>query len=182
MVHWPIITTMTDMKVWGFSWCLVSYRKIRTNYFIVFIHPVQWTNANPIGSDQTAKCQKKLSCITTGQAGPVLCTRQVVHHTSFLSRQCDVIASFSFDACTVQTDYLCLQIFVEYCWNLCGIHFLFESTDIIEYIDQNVFSWPKVWRLWPCYGEFWLSLFLCALQRQGERQAPMQRETRHHRL
>ena len=32
--------------------------------------------------------------ISTGQAGPVLCTRQMACHTSFLSRQSDVIASF----------------------------------------------------------------------------------------
>ena len=33
----------------------------------------------------------------------VLCTPQMVPRTSFLSRQPDVIASFSFGACTVQT-------------------------------------------------------------------------------
>ena len=33
----------------------------------------------------------------------VLCIPQMVPHTSFLSRQPDVIASFSFGACTVQT-------------------------------------------------------------------------------
>ena len=33
----------------------------------------------------------------------VLCTPQMAPHTSFLSRQPDVIASFSFGACTVRT-------------------------------------------------------------------------------
>ena len=33
----------------------------------------------------------------------VLCTPQMAPRTSFLSRQPDVIASFSFDACTVRT-------------------------------------------------------------------------------
>ena len=33
----------------------------------------------------------------------VLCTPQMAPRTSFLSRQPDVIASFSFGACTVQT-------------------------------------------------------------------------------
>ena len=38
----------------------------------------------------------------------VLCTPQMAPRTSFLSRQPDVIASFSFGACTVQT--------LEICW------------------------------------------------------------------
>ena len=54
-----------------------------------------WTIANPVGTDRPAKRQKKTSCISTGQTGPVLCTRQVACHTSYLSRQSDVIASFS---------------------------------------------------------------------------------------
>ena len=36
----------------------------------------------------------------------VLCTPQMAPRTSFLSRQPDVIASFSFGACTVQTCFL----------------------------------------------------------------------------
>ena len=39
----------------------------------------------------------------------VLCTPQMVPRTSFLSRQPDVIASFSFGACTVQTCFQHLQ-------------------------------------------------------------------------
>ena len=35
-----------------------------------------------------------------------VCTRQVACSTSLLSRQCDVIASFSFGACTVQTNFI----------------------------------------------------------------------------
>ena len=70
--------------------------------FIALIHPIQWTIANPVGSDRPAKHQKKMSCVSTGQACPVLCTRQMACCTSFLSRQHDVIASFSFGACTVQ--------------------------------------------------------------------------------
>ena len=41
----------------------------------------------------------------------VLCTPQMVPRTSFLSRQPDVIASFSFGACTVQTCFQHLQFF-----------------------------------------------------------------------
>ena len=41
----------------------------------------------------------------------VLCTHQMAPRTSFLSRQPDVIASFSFGACTVQTCFQHLQIF-----------------------------------------------------------------------
>ena len=51
-----------------------------------------------------AKRQKKTSCVSTGWPVPVLCTRQMVCRTSFLSRQRDVIASFSFGVCTVYTE------------------------------------------------------------------------------
>ena len=75
----------------------------RGSGLVVLILPMQWTIANPVGADRPAKRQKKTSCVSTGQPVPVLCTRQVAHRTSFLSRQSDVIASFSFGACTVQT-------------------------------------------------------------------------------
>ena len=71
--------------------------------FIALIHPIHWTIANPVGADRPAKRQKKTSCVATGWPVPVLCTCQVAPRTSFLSRQSDVIASFSFGACTVQT-------------------------------------------------------------------------------
>ena len=58
-----------------------------THNFIALIHPIQWTIANPVGADRSV----------------VLCTPQMAPRTSFLSRQPDVIASFSFGACTVQT-------------------------------------------------------------------------------
>ena len=74
-------------------------------YFIALMHPIQWTIANLVGADQPAKRQKKTSCVSTDQAGPVLCTRQVAHCTSFLSRQRDVIASFLFGASSVLTDF-----------------------------------------------------------------------------
>ena len=48
----------------------------------------------------------------------VLCTPQMAPRTSFLSRQPDVIASFSFGACTVQTCFQHLQIFKgKVCFN-----------------------------------------------------------------
>ena len=76
---------------------------LRWIHFIALIHPIQWTIAYPVGADRPAKRQKKTSCVSTGQVGPVLCTRQVACSTSFLSRQRDVIASFSFGACPVYT-------------------------------------------------------------------------------
>ena len=83
-------------------------------HFIVLIHPIQLTIANPVGADQPAKRQKMSSCVS---AGPVLCTRQVAHRTSFLSRQRDVTASFSFGACTVQTDFCVNKFFEVICEN-----------------------------------------------------------------
>ena len=71
--------------------------------FIALIHPIQWTIYNPVGADRPAKRQKKTSCVSTGWPVPVLCIRQVAHGIYFLSRQHDVIASFSFGVCTVQT-------------------------------------------------------------------------------
>ena len=77
--------------------------------FIALIHPIQWTIAYPVGADRPAKRQKKTSCVSTGQAGPVLCTCQMACRTSFLSRQSDVIASFSFGACTVRTCFFIIS-------------------------------------------------------------------------
>ena len=72
-------------------------------FFIALIHPIQWTIANPVCADRPAKRQKKTSCVSTGWSVPVRCIRQVAHGIYFLSRQHDVISSFSFGACTVQT-------------------------------------------------------------------------------
>ena len=79
--------------------------------FIALIHPIQWTIAKPVGADRPAKRQKKTSCVSTGWPVPVLCIRKVAHGIYFLSRQHDVIASFSFGACTVQTCFQHLQSF-----------------------------------------------------------------------
>ena len=62
--------------------------------FIALIHPIQWTIANPVGTDRPAKHQKKTSCVSTGWPVPVLCIRQVVHGIYFLSRQHDVSIFF----------------------------------------------------------------------------------------
>ena len=76
-----------------------------TKYVLIaLIHPIQWTIAYPVRAGWPAKCQKNTSCVSTGQAGPVLCTRQVACRTSFLSRQHDVTASFSFGTRSVQAN------------------------------------------------------------------------------
>ena len=43
-----------------------------------------------------------------------LCTRQVANRTSFLTRQRDVTASFSFGACIVYTEFFTVNCFLEY--------------------------------------------------------------------
>ena len=83
------------LKLYLSKWFFVYCRNV---YFIALIHPIQWTIANPVGGDRPAKRQKKTSCVSTCRPGPVLCTRQVAHGTSFLSRQRDVMASFLFGA------------------------------------------------------------------------------------
>ena len=77
-------------------------KRLKT-HFIALIHPIQWTIVYPVGADRPAKRQKKTSCVSTGQAGPVLCTRQMACRTSFLSGQHDVIA---FGAHAVYTEFL----------------------------------------------------------------------------
>ena len=79
--------------------------------FIALIHPIQWTIANPVGADRPAKRQKKTSCVSTGQAGPVLCTRQMACRTSFLSRQREVTASFLFGMVLCTRNFICDWIF-----------------------------------------------------------------------
>ena len=39
---------------------------IEKTHFIALILPIQWTIANPVGSDRPAKRQKKASCVSTG--------------------------------------------------------------------------------------------------------------------
>ena len=36
--------------------------------FIALVHPIQWTNAYPVGADRPAKRQKKTSCVSTGRS------------------------------------------------------------------------------------------------------------------
>ena len=94
--------------------------------FIALIHPIQWTIAKPVGADRPAKRQKKTSCVSTGWPVPVLCIRQVAHGIYFLSRHHDVIASFSFGACTVQT---CFQQSPDILRKVCIM------TDFIPYLQ-----------------------------------------------
>ena len=108
--------------------------------FIALIHPIQWTIAYPVGADRPAKRQKKTSCVSTGQAGPVLCTRQMACRTSFLSRQRDVIASFSFGACTWCTDFLSELYFQVLYLNSYNFHFFICSLDSRRLIAHYVFS------------------------------------------
>ena len=82
------------------------------------------------------------------------CTRQVAHRTSFLSRQPDVIASFSFGACTACTDYFVFGnffIFCEITEVYCSTPLLFTSSHII---DHCVLSQPASRRLRPHDGRF----------------------------
>ena len=96
---------MLKCTVWRISYTVVNC------IFIALIHPIQWPIAKPVGVDRPAKRQKKTSCVSTGWPVPVLCIRKVAHGIYFLSRQHDVIASFSFGACTVQTCFQHLQNF-----------------------------------------------------------------------
>ena len=110
------------------------------HHFIALIHPIQLTIAYPVGADRPAKRQKKTSCVSTSQAGPVLCTRQMTCRTSFLSRQCDVIASFLFGACTCDTVFLSRIYFKFYVRTLLYYTFIFISTIFRRLIDHYVFS------------------------------------------
>ena len=74
--------------------------------FIALIHPIQWTIANPVGADRSAKCQEKTSSVSTGRS-VTFCAfaRWRIVLPSCLDK-CDVIASFSFGACSLQTEIL----------------------------------------------------------------------------
>ena len=54
---------------------ILLYKLDLKRNFIALIHPIQWTIAYLVGADRPAKRQKKTSCVSTGQTGPVLCTR-----------------------------------------------------------------------------------------------------------
>ena len=102
LVRFPLILSeyKAQQKDQALATCIQSLlsknaiERVENVNFIALIHPIQWTIAYLVGADRPAKRQKKTSCVSTGQAGPVLCTRQMACRTSFLSRQSDVIASF----------------------------------------------------------------------------------------
>ena len=81
-----------------------------TSFFIVLIHPMQWTIALPVGVTGPTKCQKKRSCIYYRQDRS-LSVHSLGGTSYFLSRQCDVIASFLFGAWSVQTCFQQRNIF-----------------------------------------------------------------------
>ena len=109
----------------------------------MLIQPIQWTIANPIGVDWPTKRQKKKTFVSTVRPVPVLCTRQVAHRTFFLSRQRDVIVSFSFGVCTVQTNFCVIKFFVVYCQNFVILSNFITYMDIGECIDQHVLIWTE---------------------------------------
>ena len=125
-----------------------------SHVFIALILPIQWTITNPVGADRPTRHQKKTSCVSTGQAGPVLCIRQVAHCTSFLSRQRDVMASFSFGARSVHAEFFSVGVFAEYSVYCVNFIFLVIPKVFLELRAQNVFPGTMKRRLWPCYGEF----------------------------
>ena len=94
------------------------------------MHPTQWTSANPVGADQPAKGQKKPSCVSIGRTGLELCICQVVHRTSFLSRQCDFIASFSFGMRYYADRFLRSS-------NSGTLNFISYSTYFVSILDQQ---------------------------------------------
>ena len=98
-----------------------SLLKLLKSDFITLIHPIQWTIANMISVDRPAKCQKKTSCVSTGQACPVLCTRQVAHRTPC---QDSVTSWHLFRLACV----LCRRIIIcvsKFLWNI--VEFLWNS-------------------------------------------------------
>ena len=76
-----------------------------------------------------------MSCVSTGWPVPVLCTPQMAPHTSFLSRQPDVIASFSFGACTLQTCFQPSPDFLSKSVDYDGISTLFTNTLVVEVLS-----------------------------------------------
>ena len=123
-------------------------------HFIALIHHIQWTIVNPDGADRPVKCQKKkTSCVSTSWPVSVLCTRQVAHRTSFLSRQCDVIASFLFGACSVHSEFYLIKFLVVYCQDFVNLSNIVTSTYIRENIHQHVLTWTKEGQFCPCCGK-----------------------------
>ena len=73
-------------------------------YFIMLIHLTGQLLILPVPAS-LAKCQKKLSSVSTGETDQVATIRQVACSTSFLAREHDIIVSLSFGACAVQTHF-----------------------------------------------------------------------------
>ena len=60
-----------------FIYTIIWISSLSKYIFIALIHPIQWTIANPVGTDRPAKRQKKTSCVLALATGwPV---RSTVH-------------------------------------------------------------------------------------------------------
>ena len=78
----------------------------------------------------------------------------MAYHTSFLSSQHDVIASFSFGVCTVKMDFCEIKFLVDICENIANLSFSVVSMDNCQYFAQYVLTWSEARKMWPYY-------FLC---------------------
>ena len=99
-------------------------------HFNALIHPIQWTIGLPVGATGPAKRQKKTSCIEYRQDRSGVYIHQVAHRTSFLSRQHDIIASFSFGVWGVWTCFQRETFFELLNKSICFILPLRISTEV----------------------------------------------------
>ena len=80
--------------------------------------------------DRSRQTPEKGPVYTTGRTGHRVCIRYVVHHTSFLSRQRDIMASFSFGLWSVQMCFLQREVLKFNCEFIHFILLLPISTEV----------------------------------------------------
>ena len=89
-------------KLPSYSPCC-SYKKPAKHYYCVNTSYPMDNMLNRSAQTGPPKARKRRPVFPPAGRSVVLCTPQMAPRTSFLSRQPDIIASFSFGACTVQT-------------------------------------------------------------------------------
>ena len=102
---------LLDVDFWSFHVLYIIDYSVKFQFYCVNTSYPMDNLLNRSAQTGRPNIRKRRPVFPPADRSVVLCTPQMAPRTSFLSRQPDVIASFSFGACTVQTCFQHLQIF-----------------------------------------------------------------------
>ena len=118
------------------SKCYINKNKVNTPHFIT-LHPIQWTMDRLVQTSPPNNRKSRPVYVHTSCPIPLF-SYQVAHRTSFLSRQCDVIASFFCFAHALCRRIIEISGFVSKLLLICSL------TCYLLFIDTDRSSWPHL--------------------------------------